>query len=363
MDQTKTHNPLNLERPLPVDIILSPSWWYEHTGMTFDPDFFYHPLKRVESEQKMEQVLYDRWGQYGLGQKRSEIRPEIGAVHLAAGFIISEMLGCKVDYLEDNPPQVIPAGDDSLIIDEDAAFQTDVYQNFLKLCTSLKSKYGWLSGDVNWGGILNIALDLRGQELFMDMLERPDQVKIFFTSIGHVITRFVKKIQEQTGTSSISVNRNVVNIPQPVFLHSECSNTMISVEHYREFLFTFDEEWCRGQRPFGIHHCGTDPHRFAKIFAEVPHLDFLDVGWGGDLKILRKNLPKTFLNIRLSPVEIIHQSETEINDIISGLVKESQNAWLTGVCCINMDDKVSDENVSAIFESVNSLRKEMVGEV
>ena len=78
---------------------------------------------------------------------------------------------------------------------------------------------------------------------------------------------------------------------------------------------------------------------------------------------MRKNLPKTFLNIRLSPVEIIHQSETEINDIISGLVKESQNAWLTGVCCINMDDKVSDENVSAIFESVNSLRKEMVGEV
>ena len=87
------------------------------------------------------------------------------------------------------------------------------------------------------------------------------------------------------------------------------------------------------------------------------------MGWGGDVKILRQNLPETFLNIRLSPVEIVHQSETEIKDIISGLVKESQNPWLTGVCCINMDDKVPDENVSTIFESVNILRKEMVGKV
>ena len=254
---------------LPVDIVLAPSWWYKHTGMTFDPDFFYHPLKRVESEQKMEQVLYDRWGQYGLGQNRLEERPEVGAVHLAAGFMISEMLGCKVEYQQDNPPQVISAQDPSLTIDEEAAFKTDVYQKFIKLCADLKKKYGWLSGDVNWGGILNIALDLRGQELFIDMMERPDEVKKFFRSIGRVIIRFVKDIEDNTGTSSISVNRNVVNIRKPVFLHSECSHTMISVEHYQQFLFEFDAEWSRAQRPFGIHYCGADPHRFAEIFEKL----------------------------------------------------------------------------------------------
>jgi DNA replicative helicase MCM subunit Mcm2 (Cdc46/Mcm family) len=26
---------------------------------------------------------------------------------------------------------------------------------------------------------------------------------------------------------------------------------------------------------------------------------------------------------------------------------------LTGVCCINMDDKVTDEKIDAIFEAVN----------
>ena len=43
---------------LPVDIVLAPEWWNKHTGITFDRDFFFHPLKRIESEQKMEKVLY-----------------------------------------------------------------------------------------------------------------------------------------------------------------------------------------------------------------------------------------------------------------------------------------------------------------
>jgi len=42
---------------LPVDIVLSPPWWYKNAGMTFDRDFFFHPLKRIESERKMEQIL------------------------------------------------------------------------------------------------------------------------------------------------------------------------------------------------------------------------------------------------------------------------------------------------------------------
>lgn len=45
---------------LPVEIVLAPTWWQKHTGMSFDEDFFYHPARRVEAEQKMEQVLDDQ---------------------------------------------------------------------------------------------------------------------------------------------------------------------------------------------------------------------------------------------------------------------------------------------------------------
>ena len=344
------------ERLLPVDIVLSPSWWFTNCGITFDEDFFYHPVRRVEAEQHMEQALFERWGKFGIGQHHLEERPEIGAVHLAAGFIISEMLGCQVEYRENQPPQVIPAEHENWHIDLENAFRSPAFQKLQRLSDNLYRKYHYLSGDVNWGGILNIALDLRGQSIFLDMIENPQQVKRYFQDIGTVIFKFVNWVQDRTGSSSVSVNRNVIHLEPPLFLHSECSHTMISATHYEEFLFQFDADWSRSQEAFGIHYCGTDPHRYAQSFAKLPRLDLLDVGWGGHIELLRENLPDTFLNLRLSPVEIIHQTPEEIGLTIEKLVKASGDPELTGVCCINVDDQVKDEQISAIFEAVERLR-------
>ncbi|MFA5045199.1 MAG: uroporphyrinogen decarboxylase family protein [Paludibacter sp.] len=350
------HNSLLGNSILPVDIILLPEWWNKNEKLTFDRDFFYHPLRRVEVEQQKEKVLYERWGKYGLGQHRKEARPEIGAVHLAAGYLLSEMLGCEVNYSESHPPQVLAAHKELENVSVEQAFQSDAFKNVLKLAESLKSKYGHVTGDINWGGILNIAMDLRGENIFLDMMMTPDETKEYFTSIAAVIEKFTSYLQTETGTTSVSVNRGVRHLQKPVLLHSECSHTMISAEDYEEFLLPYDIAWSRN-RPYGIHYCGPDPHRMAVSFAKIPHLDFLDVGWGGDVKILREHLPDTFLNIRLSPVELAKQSNNEIRETIIRLVHESGNPYLTGVCCINIDDSVSDDKIDTIFETVEKLRK------
>jgi len=133
---------------------------------------------------------------------------------------------------------------------------------------------------------------------------------------------------------------------------------MISVKDYEATLMPIDAAWSQRFRPFGIHYCGEDPHRFAASFSKLPHLDFLDVGWGGDVQVLRDHLPNTFLNLRLSPVEIIEASEDELATTIRRLVRESGNPWLTGICCINMDDQVTDSKITTIYETVESLRSE-----
>jgi hypothetical protein len=225
------------------------------------------------------------------------------------------------------------------------------------LSESLKKKYGHLTGDINWGGILNIAMDLRGESIFADMMMAPEEVKQYFAGIAGVVEKFTAFLKSETGTTSVSVNRGVRHLKEPVLLHSECSHTMISEEDYETYLLPFDQAWSKN-RPFGIHYCGADPHRMAASFAKIPHLDYLDLGWGGDVKILREHLPDTFFNIRLSPVEVARQSNEEIRETIVRLVHDSANPNLTGVCCINMDDAVSDDRISTIFETVQELRKQ-----
>ncbi len=358
MFEAKKNQPQNGSLLLPVDIVLAPSWWHKHTGISFDEDFFYHPDRRVDAEQKMEHVLHERWGQFGLGKNKDKPLPQVGAVHLAAGFLLQEMLGCKVLYKQDTPPQVIPENRPTLDLDIEAAFSSPAYQRFERLLSCLKAKYGYVVGDVNWGGILNLALDLRGETLFLDMFDKQDEVRAFFNKLQCLIDRFTSRIQKETGTTSISVNRMVVHFDQPIFLHSTCTHTMISAKNYREYLMPIDVEWSRRMGSYGIHHCGPDAHRFAECFAEIPHLDFLDVGWGGDVKKLRQYLPNTFLSIRLSPVEILEQSEQEIHDTIYRLVQDSGDPELTGVCCVNMDGDVEDSKISVIFETVGELRKQ-----
>jgi hypothetical protein len=211
---------------------------------------------------------------------------------------------------------------------------------------------------VGWGGLLNTALDLRGQQFFIDLLDEPERASRLLADTAAVVERFAGHIAALTGSTSISVNRNVRHIPEPVYLHSECSLVMISVELYERFLLEFDVAWSQTHRPYGIHYCGADPHRYAAALAKIPHLDFLDVGWGGDVAKLREHLPNTFFNLRLSPVEIVDQTPDQIRLTVRGLVRQSGNPWLTGVCCINMDQRVTDQQVAAIFEEVTQLREE-----
>lgn len=343
-------------KPLPVDIVFHPDWWHKNLGISFDESFFYDPRRRVEDEQKMEQLLYDRFGDLGLGEDHDKQLPQIGAVHLASGYLLSEMLGCRVEYYEDAPPQVLCAHKESLDFEVEDAFRSPAFQRLVNLVEELKAKHGYVVGDINWGGVLNIAIDVRGEEIFTDMLLEPEKANVFFQKIAQVIDKFVWYVQTNTGSSSISVNRSARLFDYPVAIHSECSHTMISEEDYRRFFLPIDQEWSLRHKPYGIHYCGKDPHRMASAFAEIERLEFLDVGWGGDVALLRKHLPDTFFNIRLNPVDIQKYSFEELVKNISERVAASgPDLTKTGLCCVNMDKSASDQRIYDIFQVADNI--------
>ncbi|MBQ1979496.1 MAG: hypothetical protein II228_06520, partial [Alistipes sp.] len=260
---------------LPVDVVFHPSWWNKHVGIVFDQDFFYDPRRRVSDEQLMEKTLHERFADCGLGLHHAEERPEIGAVHLAAGYLLSEMLGCEIEYGANTAPQVLCAHREELTIDEEAPFRSPAFKRLQKLIEQLKAKYGYVTGDINWGGVLNLALDVKGESILMDMMLDPEATKAYFAQIGRVVERFFSYIRSETGTTSISVNRIARLLDDPVYIHSECSHTMISEFDYEDQLLPIDIAWSEKYQPYGIHYCGKDPHRHAAQFAQIKNLSFL----------------------------------------------------------------------------------------
>ncbi|PIE35947.1 hypothetical protein CSA56_02150 [candidate division KSB3 bacterium] len=107
------------------------------------------------------------------------------------------------------------------------------------------------------------------------------------------------------------------------------SNVMVYDKAVRDAACQFIENW--------------DGEQFSQIVRRV---------------VVHYSLLKSWVQTRLNPVDMAGQSVKDIRSIVTTLVHDSGNPWLTGVCCINMDQNVSDEQITAIFQTVYGLREE-----
>ena len=280
---------------------------------------------------------------------------------LAAGFVISGILGCEIKYFADASPEVLPANLTAAQIEQLAPLNimdAPIMQDLSRLISELEHRFGHVEGDINWEGVQNVALNLRGQQLFLDYYQSPELARRLLDTVAEVIVQFLDFMIARTGTTSISVNRIVGLVDPRINLHSNCSVTMISADHYREYLLPHDQMLANRFQPYGIHYCGEDMHRLRHEFAGIDGATFFDVGWGSDVKLCREALPDKFLSLRLSPVRMLSETADEIENDIVDLLRDAGPLEKTGLCCVNMDYGTPDENIERIFRVAERYRKE-----
>ncbi|MEW6231888.1 MAG: uroporphyrinogen decarboxylase family protein [Chloroflexota bacterium] len=345
---------------LPVEIVFHPSWWNRHYGLTFDEAFFFDPTKRVESERLMRAALYQRFGDLGLGEANAIPRPVIGPVHLAAGFLPSAVLGCQIRYFEDASPEVIPAdlSDEQVAaLDVPDLGTNPAFGKLIALMDGLQAQYGTLEGDVNWEGVQNVALNLRGAQLFVDYYENPALARRLLDVVARTLTAIAAYVRCRTGSNSMAVNRIVGAVDPHISLHSNCTVAMISARTYRQYLLNYDRQMAKELWPYGIHHCGADMHKVCHEYAMVDGAEFFDVGWGSDVATCRAALPNAIFSLRLSPVRVATLTPTEVMADVENLLRTAGPLERAALCCINMDETTPDANVRAIFEVVERYRR------
>ena len=351
---------LGPQQLLPVDIVFHPDWWHTHYGLDFREPFHFDPEVRVESERFMRQTLHDRFGDLGLGEPDARPRPVVGPVHLAIGFVVQAMLGCQVRFFKDAAPWVLCA---ELTDKQVWALQApdlesaSMMRETIAMMDALEAKFGYLEGDIPWDGVHNVALDLRGQQLFLDYYDNPELVHHLFEVIARTIYGVADYVRQRTGTNSISLNRIVASVDPGLNLHSNCSVQMISKATYEEFLLPYECWLAERLQPYGIHHCGDNLEHVAEAYARIPGLAFVDVGWGSDVAACRRALPEAYFSLRLNPARLRTQSPPEVQADVERLVESAGPLEKLALCCIAMDADTPDENVCAIFEAAEHCRR------
>jgi hypothetical protein len=197
----------------------------------------------------MRQALYRR---FRLGVSNPGPRPIVGSEHVAGGFIMPALFGCEIRFEADAAPTPVPrdlGAEEALAITVPDIATTWPMSQLIADLDSLESQFGWACGDFDLDGVLNTALQIRGQQFFMDFYEAPQLAHHVLSVVTGAQIAVGTYMRARTGTLSLSTNRSTVNVDPAIFLHSNCSVQMVSPQLTRNSFFLTKRGWRKSWRP------------------------------------------------------------------------------------------------------------------
>lgn len=334
-----------------VDVTFHPSWWYKHTGVEFDEKFWFDPHYRVDADIRMRRTLYEYFGEFGIGEKDPRPRPILFSDLLACGFLYSQLLGCEVVFRKDDAPQVLGARLSDGQVDALRLPDLDthpLWQRVQRQIDGFMQTYGYVESAINLMGIQNIALDLRGDELFCDYYdEESDRKERLLGIITDLSLDIGRRLYKVSSVVSGGVTSIVKQVCPAVYLTSNCSVTMISARQYREHLLPYDTRLAEAFPCFGIHHCGGNMETAIEAYLQVPNLRFLEIGAGSDLnRVARAVGERDIVScIRYSPVALKTDTPAEIRRRTEAAIAAFGSDEKLCFACVGIDGEVEIDQV------------------
>ncbi|MBQ3669065.1 MAG: hypothetical protein II920_07555 [Clostridia bacterium] len=344
-----------------VDITFHPSWWHKNAGTDFDRRFFFDAEWRVERDRDMRRALYEHFSDCGIGERDPAPRSVLFSDLIACGFLYSELLGCEVDYSAGDAPVVRCANlteSDCLEIKAPDLDSSPLWRDVDRQIEYLTGRFGNVESAINLQGIQNIALDLRGQDLFYDYYDEPEAVRALLSAATCLSLDIGRRLYAVSPCVSAGVTSIVKQVAPYVYLTSNCSVTMISEKMYRDFLLEYDTRLAGAFTDFGIHHCGSNMEKLIEAYLDVPNLRFLEIGAGSDLNavaraIHRRGRSDIVSCIRYSPVKLKTAAKADIEADTAAAIAAFGSDERLCFSCVGIDADVPDEKVKAYLSVFN----------
>ncbi len=154
-----------------VDFTFHPMWWHKNAEICTNERFYSDPEYRIKVDMHMRKILYERFGDLGFGEKNPKPRPILDSDMLAGEYIQAQILGCEIQFSDNNLPEIICrniTNEEIRELNVPIMQENKAWQHIIKQIEYLENKFGYLESYIDTSGVQNLALNLRGPALFED---------------------------------------------------------------------------------------------------------------------------------------------------------------------------------------------------
>ena len=338
---------------IPLGVGFYPDWFHKHYGISFGKDYYFDPEVRIATRMEMEKRLYERFGDVGLGNPDPEPKPLItfGMVMLPSIF------GCEIIYKDEALPWAMPLNlpeDEIMKLEVPDIFNSYPMTEMIKQIEYLKGKYGKVVGDINTTGVQNLALKIRGDQLYFDFYEKPELCRHLMQICTDCIIQLFEFNHKTTGTGAV----DVTPMCNPkLYVFPNCTAEQISLETYESHILEYDNQVADACHPVGIHHCGS-VDEVLEGYAKVHHLEFIEIGFGSDVKRTRELCgPHVAVNARISPVLMKNGTSEEVAAEVRNLIDNGDPLGNFSIDTVGLTYGTPDENVRTALKTAAEYGK------
>lgn len=293
------------EPALRVEVGFNPSWFISRCDIDLGERWHKDPTYRLQAWELMAAEVKKTFPGRNIGRVLEDGSPDLLTgmygtlpIPLAFGmdstYYSDQWPACHGDTLTDDQVDALTVPD----LDNNVLFQ-----DMLEQVETVHGLTGSTQGFMNWQGVLNTAFRLRGQDIFMDIIEDPARAHHLFDVVAETMISAHKKFYARQ--SEFGVDYHFGNI-------SNCVVNMVSGDQYAEHVFPFDLKIRNEFRDFAIHNCAWNATPYLETYGKFPGLGYVDMGLETDLVKAKYSCPDARRNLLYTSMDLKNKSENEI---------------------------------------------------
>jgi uroporphyrinogen-III decarboxylase len=294
------------------EIGFTPNWFFQNLGINFEKQWHTDPAYRRKTLLLMRAELKNRFPDSAIGHPLQPLDLLTGTF---GACTIGAIYGLPINYAKNNWPI---CSQDYMSTEEIENLQppnldtNDFFNNVLNQLKEILKLEGKVEGFINWQGVLNNAHRLRGEALFLDLIDSPERAKHLFNCVTETMIEGAKRLYKFQSETGVNIN---------FFTVSNCLVNMLSPSQYEKYLLPLDIKIAQEFKCIGIHNCAWSADPYLDLYAKVPNVSYIDMGILSDLPKAKKIFPNARRAIMYTPMDLLNKSRKDIKSDLDHIAK------------------------------------------